>query len=240
MTMGVDDVARRAARLAGLGYLLTNLTVIGVTYGVLVPLIGGAPPAQAARNILAHPAQLRVGIVGNLAYCLEVVALAVALYVALRAVDPLLALLATVGRLFQGVTWLLISLNLCTAQRLLTRPEYADLLPPDQLPALVRLHLSGYDQYYVGLLFWTLASAIMAWLWLRSRLVPRTLAAFGVLASVWGAGCTLALLLEPTFATIVNLNLFDVPMVLYEMVLGAVLLFRGVQPADRYPKGATQ
>ncbi len=237
MTMEVDDVARRAARFAGLGYLLTNLTVIGVSYGVVVPLIGGVPPAQATRNILAHPAQFRVGIVGNLAYCMEVVALTVALYVALRAVDPLLALLATVGRLFQGVTWLLISLNLYTAQRLLTQPEYANLLPPDQLPALVRLHLSGYDQYYVGLLFWTLASAIMAWLWFRSRLVPRALAAFGILAGVWGAACTIALLLEPTFATIVNLNLFDIPMVLYEMVLGAILLLRGMKPDDRYLKG---
>jgi len=237
MTMGVDPVARRAARFAGLGYLLTNLTVVGVTYGVVVPLIGAVPPAQATRNILAHQAQLRLGIVGYLFYCMEVVALTGALYVALRAVDPLLALLATVGRLFQAAAWLLISLNLSTALRLLTRREYAHLLPPDQLPVLVRLHLSGHDQYYVGLLFWTLASAIMAWLWLRSRLVPRAVAAFGILASLWGAVCTVALLLDPAFATLVDLNLFDIPLVLYEMVLGAILLSRGVCRPTTPPSG---
>jgi hypothetical protein len=45
----------------------------------------------------------------------------VALYVALRAFDPRLALLATVGRLFHAAVRLRISINLCTALRSILR-----------------------------------------------------------------------------------------------------------------------
>jgi hypothetical protein len=158
MSGAIGDRQRNAAKVAGFLYLLSFVTVVSVTYGIVRPLVAGADPAQAARNILAHETLFRVGIVGNLLYCVEIVALSAALYVVLEPVDPLLALLAALGRLIQGFTWLLICINLFTALRLLTQPDYVRALPPDQLPVLARLHLSGFDPYYVGLLFWCLGS----------------------------------------------------------------------------------
>ena len=125
-------------------------------------------------------------------------------------------------------------LNLFTALRLLSHPEYAGI-PSDQLPVLARLFLSGFDQYYVGLLFWSLASGVGACLWLRSRYINRVLAAFGVLASVWCVGCTIALLISPGFSKTVNLWLFDTPMVLFEIILSFLLLVRGLRSRDREP-----
>jgi hypothetical protein len=152
--------------------------------------------------------------------------------VALRAVDPLLALLAALGRLAHAVVWMLISLNLFAALRLLGQPEHA-AVPPDQRAALARLLLSGFDPYYVALLFWSLGSTVAAVLWLRSGYVPHGLAVFGILASAWAAFCTCCLFIAPGFRTIVNLSLFDVPLVLFELALGLRLMARGLRPPGR-------
>jgi hypothetical protein len=208
------------------------VTVIGVTYGVVTRVLGHLDPPRMAQNILAHETLFRIGIAGNLLYAIELVVLAAALYVVLRAVDPLLALLAALGRFLHAVVWLLISLNLFGALRLVGRPEYA-AVPPDQRAALARLLLSGFDPYYVALLFWSLGSTLAAVLWLRSGWVPRALAAFGILASAWAAFCTCCLYINPHFDTIVDLNWFDVPLVLFEVALSLRLLVRGLRPPGR-------
>jgi hypothetical protein len=145
-------------------------------------------------------------------------------------VDHVLALLATLGRLVHGITWLVISLNILTALRLLLNPDYAGSLPPEQLAVLARLYLSGFEQYYVGLLFWSLGSTAAACLWLKARYVPTALAGFGIAASVWGATCCVALFVFPDFPKIVNLSWFDVPLVLFEISLSSLLVWRGLPP----------
>jgi hypothetical protein len=227
----VDGSQRRAARIAGLAYLLSFATVVSVNFGIFARLIVGDDPAQTARNILAHETLFRLGVAGDLLYCIGVVVVSAALYVVLKPVDQTLALLAALGRLVHGLTWLLVSVNLFTALRLLRRPEYAHVLPPDQLPVLARLYLSGFDQYYVGLLFWSLAATVGAYLWLKSAYVPAALAAFGVLASAWCVACTVALFLYPDFPRLVNLWWFDMPMVLFEIAVSFLLLFRGLRPS---------
>lgn len=227
-TSAIDHSQRKAARIAGLIYVLSLVTVISVTYGIVSPVVTGADPGQIAQNILAHETLFRAGIAGYLLYCIEVLVLAAALYVVFRTVDPLFALLLALGRLIHGVTWLLITIDRFTALRLLTQTEFADGLPPDQLPVLARLYLSGFDQYYVGLLFWALGSTVGAWLWLRSRYAPRGLAAFGILASGWAVACTSIFFVFPSFQRLVGLSWFDVPLVLFEVLLGLLLVFRGL------------
>ena len=100
-----------------------------------------------------------------------------------------------------------------------------------ELPMLVRLYTSSFHPYYVGLLFWSSGSAIGAYLWLKSRYVPNALAGFGIVASAWAAACTIALFLVPDFPKIVNLWLFDIPLVLFELALSVVLLVRGLRAA---------
>jgi hypothetical protein len=224
---------RTAARVAGATYLLTLATVMGVYYGLIWPLLGDADPTETARNILAHQTLFRLGIAGNVLYVIEVIVLAASLHVVLESVDRLLSLLATLGRLALAFVWLLISLNLFTALRLLTQTDFVRGLPPDQPPVLARLFLTGFDQYYVGLLFWSLGSMLVAWLFLRSRSVPRALSWFGILTSAWAAFCTVSLFVFPDFSKIVGLSWFDVPMVLFEVALGVWLLARGLRaPTD--------
>jgi hypothetical protein len=218
---------QRTARMVGLLLLAAPLTIMAVSYGIIWPLVGGLAAPQAAHNIVTHETLYRVGVVGNLFYALELVALSAATYVLLRPVDPLLALLAALGRLFHAITWLVICVNLFAALRLLTDAEYTAAIPAGERHALARLFLSGFDRYYVALLFWSLGTMVAAWAWWRQGAVPRLLAAFGVLSGAWAVFCTASLFLFPAFPTIVHLAWFDVPLVVFELSVGALLVHRG-------------
>ncbi|MGH9929929.1 MAG: DUF4386 domain-containing protein [Pyrinomonadaceae bacterium] len=93
------------------------------------------------------------------------------------------------------------------------------------------MHLSsGYDAYYIGLPFWGLASTIGSYLLFRSRYIPRALAGFGVISSVWCVFCAFAFIVFPRFDATVNAWAFDMPIFLFEMALGLWLLFKGLSP----------
>jgi hypothetical protein len=162
-------------------------------------------------------------------YCVGIVVLLTALYVILKPVSQNLALLAAFSRLVHGFTWLLVMINLFTVLRLLSDADYSRAFGPDQLPALVRLYLSGYDAYYVGLLFWGLGATVGSYLWFKSNYIPRALAAFGVISGAWCVACTFVFYIFPDFATVVNLSWFDSPMAIFELALSFWLLFKGIR-----------
>jgi hypothetical protein len=231
----VPDPERKAARIAGLAFPISFATVVAVNFGIFARLIVHGNPAETARNILAHERLFRVGIAGDVMYCVGVVVLLTALYVILKPVDPFLALLAAVGRLIHALTWLLATLNLFTALRLLDDADYVHVLGPDQVQALARLYLSGLDAYYIGLLFWGLGATLGSYLWFKSNYIPRTFAAFGVLSSAWCAACTLVFYIFPDFPKVVNLWWFDTPMAVFEIALSFWLLFKGLRSSGTAP-----
>lgn len=227
----IDASQRKAARVAGLAFPLSFIIVVSVNFGIFARLIVAGDPAQTARNILAHERLFRIGIVGDVVYCVGVIVLLAALYVILMPVDQNLALLAALGRLVHGFTYLLVTINLFTALRLLNGADYARVFGPDQLPVLARLYLNGFDQYYVGLLFWSLGATVGSYLWFRSNYIPKAMAVVGVISSAWCAGCTLILLIFPGFRNIVNWWWYDSPMGAFEMALSFWLLFKGLSPS---------
>ncbi len=230
------------------GRMIRNPRQVGTTDSdPLVQAAGGEPGKCAERDSgggmrleervrrairLRHYSRRTERAGGIMLYSVAVLVLSTSLYVVLKRVDRNLALFATFSRLAYGLVWLLVVLNLFTALRLLSHAEYAGF-PPDQLPVLARLYLSGFDQYYVGLLFWSLASGVGAYLWHKSRYIHRALAAFGVVTSAWCAVCTILLFIFPDFSKTVNLWWFDTPMVLFETVLSFLLPFRGLRTRGR-------
>jgi hypothetical protein len=82
----IDDPQRQAARIAGLAYLLSFVTVVSVNFSIFARLIVGADSAQIARNILAHETLFRVGLAGNVLYCIAVLCVSASLYVVLKPV----------------------------------------------------------------------------------------------------------------------------------------------------------
>jgi hypothetical protein len=231
MAIPIDESQRTAARIAGLAFPISFAIVVVVNFGIFARLIVSSNPLETARNILAHETLFRIGVAGDMAYCVGVVILLTALYVILNPVSQNLALLAAFGRLVYGLMWLLVTLNLFTALRILTDANYSHAFGPDQLAALARLYLSGYDAYYVGLLFWGLGAAVGSYLWFKSNYIPRALAAFGVISSAWCVACTFVFYVFPDFAKVVNLSWFDSPMAIFELALSFWLLFKGLRPS---------
>ena len=224
----IDDSQRKAARVAGFAYLFSLAIEVIHEFFISPHLNVAGNAAETARNILAHEQLFRLGIACDLIYSAGTVVLLTALYVILKPVSRNLALLATLWRLIYAVTWVVIAVNLFTALRLLSGADYLQAFGAEQLQALARLHLSGFDTYYVGLLFYGLASTVCAYLWFKSRYIPRGLAAWGVIASAWCAFCTFVFIITPDFSKIVNLWWFDTPMGIFEIATSFWLLFKGL------------
>jgi len=228
MTITIDESQRKAAKVAGLAYLISFACVVYVNFGIHDRLLAGNH-VEVARNIVAHEQLFRIGIVGDLLYCVGVVALLTALYVILKPVSRGLALLAAFWRLVWVLMWLTMTLNLFNALRLITEADYSQALGAERAQGLASLFLSTpVDYYYVGLLFGALASTVCGYLWLKSRYIPRTLAVFGVISSAFCVACTLVFYIFPHFDKIVNLWWFDTPMALFDIALSFWLLIKGL------------
>jgi len=181
---GSDESQRTAARVAGLAYLISFAIVVFVQFGIHDRLIVEGNPAETARSIMAHERLFRISIACDLIYCVAVVVQLTALYVILKPINRGLALLAAFGRLLYALMWVLMTLNLFNALRLLSGADYLRVFEAERQQTLTRLYLSArFDEYYVGLLFWGLAATVCSYLWIKSNYIPRALAAFGVISS---------------------------------------------------------
>src|SRR4030095_10986529 len=120
----IDQGQRTAAKVAGFALLFSMVIVVFANYGLLNPLLvrGNAP--ETARNILAHQHQFRACAPVFLPHSLSVVVLLAALYVVLKPVNQGLALVAALFRLVFAMLWLLSTLNLLGALRLLGSAPY--------------------------------------------------------------------------------------------------------------------
>jgi hypothetical protein len=212
---------RKAAPIAGMAWLISFVAVVAVSFNIIFPLNELPTAADVARRVLGDERLFRIGIAGYLVNCVAFVVQVAAFYVILEPVDRMLALLAALGRLVHAFTWVLAIVNFFMALGLLKAGE----------PDLARLYLSGWNVYYVGLLFWSLGAAVGGYLWYRSNYIPRALAAFGVISSAWCAACTFVYYIFPGFADVVNLWWFDSPMVLFELALSGWLVVKGLRPS---------
>jgi len=231
MALGtIDSSQRSAAKVVGVAYLVTFVAVVYTRYGILGRLLTDNA-ADTARNILAQEQLFRAGIAGYLFYCVSLIVLVTALYVVLRPVSRGFALLAALWWLVWVFMWLVMSLNLFDALRLFSGADSLQAFDAERLQAVASFYLAAnFDRYYVGLLFWGLASTVCACLWFKSRYIPRSLAAFGVISSAFTVACTFALFIFPSFDKIVGLGWFDSPMGLFDIALSFWLLFKGLKP----------
>src|SRR5215510_5822680 len=164
----IDNSQRTAAKIAGVTGLLAVAIVVFGNYVLLSPLIVPRDAAETARNIIAHQTQTRMALVCFLLYSVNVVVLLTALYVILNPVNRILALIGALFRLVFAVLWLLATLNLLGALRLLGTALYLRVFQPDHVQTLARLQIAAnFDDYYVGLPFFGFAATICAYLWLR-------------------------------------------------------------------------
>lgn len=217
-----------AARIAGFLYLLTNITAIFGFYA-RSQVIARGDAAETARNIVASERLFRIGAVIELITVVGVIMLVVALYVVLRPINKNAALLATFWRLAENFILTVTLLNAFAALALLSGAEYLRAVDTQQLQALaytlLRVRGTGFN---IGFVFLGLGSTVFSYLWLKSRYIPRALAALGIFASSVLAIVPLAVMAFPGLAAVVGLT-YMAPMGLYEFALGFWLLIKGIR-----------
>lgn len=226
----VENSQRIAAKIAGVSGFLAVVIVVFGNYALLGPLVVAGDAVGTARNFMAHQTQVRAALTCFLVYGITVVVLLAALYVVLKPVNRLLAILGALFRFVFVSLWLLTTVNLLSALRLLGPASYLQVFESDRLQVLARLQIAAsFDDYYIGLPFFALAATVCSYLWFRSGYIPTLLAGFGVIASAWCVICALVFLIFPGFDKTVNAYWFDSPMAIFELIVSIWLLVSGIR-----------
>ena len=229
-TSTINQSQHKTAKVAGFTFLFAIAIVVFSNYSITFRFI--VPDAlETARNIIANQTLFRINLVCNLIYLVTLIVMSTSLYVMLKPVNKNLALAAVFFRLIYALMWGFMALNTLAALRLLGDASFLLAFEIDQLQTLSRLYLSSsWNSYYVGLPFWGLASTVCSYLFLKSRYIPRALAIFGIISSVWCVICAFIFIIFPNFQEAISLSLFDMPLVIFEIALGFWLLFKGLKP----------
>ena len=229
MTNTATEAAQaRAARLAGAMFLFINATGIFSEVIVRGSLLSG-DVTQVAQNIIRSERLYRLSIAGDLVMFTGGLVLIWALYVLLRPVNRDLALLAVFLRIVETAVSVAATVASLIAVRLLSGAEYLNVFGAGELHALSRLARNAFGLGFdVGFIFTGLGSAVFAYLLLRSRYVPRVLAAWGVFASLLFATYNLVIIVFPGAVETLMYVSFA-PMGIYEIPLGLWLLIKGAK-----------
>lgn len=224
----LDRSQRNAARVFGITYFV-SLVVITVAFSrFYAPYLVWEKGEETARHFMGHESAIRIYLASAFLYGLGMIVLLTALYVILRPVSRGISLFAAFSKLVYVLFWFVFLLDLLGAMRLLGNAGSSRTFGLGNLAALAGMQLdSGRDAYYIGLVFNGLGSALFAWVFFQSRYVPRTLAVWGVLSSLYEAFCGFAYLFYPGFGAILSANWYELPPTTFELLLCLWLLFRG-------------
>lgn len=233
----IAESQRTAAGVVGFTYLFALIPAIFAEFYVPARLIVYDNAAETARNIIAHERLFRLGIASNLVVFAADIVLLTALYVVLERVNRNLALLAAFFRLIETAILVVAALNDFDVLRVLSGADYLRVFEADRLQALARLSIGAHGSVYnVGLLFFGFGSPVFCYLWFKSGYIPRALAAWGALASLWVGACAFAFVIFPGLAKVVTIGYYGGPIFVFELTMGLWLLLKGLSAAVGSPR----
>ena len=194
---------RKAARVAGVLYLL--LIVFGIFAEMFVrqSLIVAGDAATTASNILASEGLFRLGFMSDILMILTFLLLPLAFYVLLKPVGKRLASLVVI-LVSVSVPLMLVNMLLYVAPLvLLSGADYLSVFSADQLNALA---MSTFDLYTSGVMIATLFHGLwllpLGYLVYKSGYFPRVLGVFLMLACLGFVIETVQYFLAPGFEAI--------------------------------------
>jgi len=226
-----DETQRKAATVVGAAYLGVLIPAVFAEFYVLGRLVVSNNAAQTALNIVAHERLFRLGIASNLAVFAVDVALITALYLVLKPIDPILALLAAGWGLIETAILVVAACSDFAVLRVLSGAAYLEPFGDDRLQALASLSIGGHRAgYNVGLVFAGLRSTAFCYLWFKSGFIPRALAAWGVVASLLMGMCSFAFIIVPELAQMIPVGVYGGPIFLFELAMGLWLVLKGIRP----------
>lgn len=222
-----DTSQRKAARIAGVLYLVITVAAIVAHFYVPSELIVPGDPAATASNIKASEQLFRLGIASEFVVLLSEIVLSVILYGLFRSVNRSVSLTAAVSRLTMTTIHGMNLLNYFFVLLLLGGAGYSTLFTPDQVHALVSLFLDAHSYgFTIGIAFLTIHVFALGYLIVKSGYVPRVL---GFLFIAAGFGY-----LIDSFATLLLTNYettpvyLALPIAVAEIAFPLWLLLKGV------------
>ncbi|MDH5637072.1 MAG: DUF4386 domain-containing protein [Nitrospinota bacterium] len=223
----VDATQQRAARVAGLMYLVTMMLGIFSVNFVESDIIVPENSAATVSNIMANELLYRMAVAGEIMMYALVVLLAWALYELFKTINQSLALLALLWRLAEAIIGGGLTVISGLVPLLLLHGE--TVLEAEHLQFLVRVFLdvrgAGLD---VVLLLIGLGGTIFLYLFWVSRYIPRILAAWGIVTYLSMILLSLISILTPDLSDSTRMA-FYAPGGLFEIIFGLWLLIKGVE-----------
>lgn len=162
------------SRIAGILYLLVIAFGIFAEVAVRSHLVDSGDAQAIAANILGSETLFRLGFAADLVVFLCDVAIAVLLFVLFAPVSRTLSMLAAAFRLTQTAVIGLNLLSMFAALLILREADYLGAFSDRQSESLASLFLDLHKYgYTLGLTFFGVSTALIAYLALRSTVVPR-------------------------------------------------------------------
>lgn len=224
---------RAYARLAGI-CIFANLLLQGLGDSVTILLRNGETFAEKARYATDNALLWRASLLEVGLAWIVLAVLGFALYAVLEPVDRRLAQLALCLRLgasFVGAASLMFRV---AGARLYLASATAGLFTNDQLSTLVSaMTRGGSEGVEVAWLFQGSGWALFGWLFLRSRYLPRALAALNIVGAALLIAISAAMFLAPQY--IGPLKLAALPGLVAEVATALWLLVKGPRRPERAP-----
>jgi hypothetical protein len=214
------------ARVAGLAYIVIILLGIFSVSFIESNLVIPGNDAATVNNIMVNELRFRISVAGEIMMFVFVVLLSLALYVILKTVNKNLALLALLWRLGEAIIGGGITVLSGLIPLLLLNREVA--FETEQLHALVGLFLgvrnAGLD---VVLIFIGMGGTLFCYLFLKSKYVPKILAAWGMLTYISMLILAFTSIFLPNLSETIKMA-FYAPGGLFEIIIGLWLLIKGI------------
>jgi hypothetical protein len=221
--------ARRAARIAGWGYIAIFVLAIFANFFVHGGLIEPDDAAATAANIVDAELLFRGGLVSFLIVFVLDVVIAWALYAFFRRDDRDVALLTAWFRLVYTILLGVALISSFVVLELVSGAPHLAAFDAGQIDAQVMLFLDAFDAaWLIGLACFGIHLMLLGYLALRSS-VPTTLGVLLIVAGVAYVGDTLAHAMLPNYDDLaaVFLAIVVVPSVIGELAFAIWLLRRG-------------
>jgi hypothetical protein len=216
-----------SARLAGVLYLIIITFGIFAEVVVRTRLIVDGDAQATAANILDSQWLFRLGFAADLVVFLSDVAIAIVLFFLFRPVSRVVSALAAAFRLTQTAIIGLNLLSMFGALLILREADYLRVFGREGSEALALLLLDMHKYgYTLGLTFFGLSTLAIAYLALRSRVVPRLLAALLGFAGLGYVADSFAFFLVPGYDGSISPILLA-PALVGELWFALWLLLRG-------------
>lgn len=224
----IHSTQRIYARVAGFMFLFVLAAYL---FALLTQssIRGSGNLPDMSRRILAAEHLYRIALSSEAIAAFSTVILAFALYVTLEPVEKRLAQIALFCRLGEAVIFGVTSMLSFAALRLYAAAQASGPAQNGQLDTLVSLiQGAGESGVNIGAMFFAPASFLFFYLFYRSRYIPRSMAAFGVFASIIVLPVALGSLIFPEYAETVFYGW--IPLIIAEIITGFWLMVVGIRP----------